>query len=775
MRHALSAWRRTVRPRLARSVGVAIVLLLAPAVGTAQEGGNATISGTVVDAATQQPIAAAVARLVELHRADPTHDDGRFTFPGLAAGTYTLVIQRIGYQLQSQRVTVVAGADTTLRLAMLPVAVQLTRQVVTGTISERTADEMLSASSTVSGAELERRLAGTVAQTLQDQPGVAVTSVGPATARPVIRGLSGDRILVLEDGQRPGDLSSTSGDHAVAVDPLTAERIEVVRGPMSLLYGSSALGGVVNVVREEVPSSLPEHMHGALSLEGASAFRGGTAGGFVTGRAGRVAMRAEGSARTSGDTRTPLGTLTNTAARSYGASVGAGLVGASGHVGAAYRFYSNDYGIPGGFVGAHPGGVDVRMQRHTARAEAEGHLGGGDATTVRAGAIFTDYQHQEVEKSGSIGTSFGQDLAAGDAMLRHGAAGPFANGAVGVRAQYRDITTGGSLRTPSTRDVTLAGFVVEELTRGRLSLQAGARYDWAHYEPQEDDSIFVGGRRVPIRARTFGSVSGSLGALVQLREGVRIGSSVARAYRTPDFNELYSDGPHLAANSYDVGDPELEEETGVGVDAFLRISSPRIRSEIAVFANELSNFIFPSSRGRAEIGRQGGRPRFQYTNEDARFSGIDGRVELSVTPNVVIDATASWVVARFTSERAPIPVISEDGTDTSFVAASEHPPLIPPLRARLALRHEHPRWFVEGGSRLSARQERTGDFETATPGYVLADFSAGYRLLVGSRLHVLTLRLDNLLDREYRDHLSRTKDTMPEPGRNVSLLYRFVF
>jgi iron complex outermembrane receptor protein len=417
------------------------------------------------------------------------------------------------------------------------------------------------------------------------------------------------------------------------------------------------------------------------------------------------------------------------------------------------------------------------MRRHTARAQVELHPAEGRFfSTVEANGLFTHYKHEELESSGSVGTRFKQDMVAGEAIGRHGAGGPFAEGAIGFRGQYRDIRTAGSLRTPSTYDYTLAGFLIEELGTGALRAQVGARWDWAHYVPRDTtEFINVGGERVPVRERSFGSLSGSAGLLYTLSEAVRFGGSVARAYRTPDFNELYSDGPHLAANSFDVGDPNLEEETGVGVDAFVRISGERISGEVSGFANQLSNYIFPSSRGRAEQGPQGLRPRFQYTNEDARFVGVEGELEWSVHPHWVVNGTASYVRATFTSDRDSIPQFNFETGDTTFVAASKYPPLIPPLNGRAGLRYEFPRYFGGVDVRWAAAQDRLGDFEEPTAAYAVADVSAGLRLLLGDRFHTFTLRVDNILNTEYRQHLSRIKEIMPEPGRNISLLYRLRF
>jgi iron complex outermembrane receptor protein len=757
-------------------VPCAAVLLCAGASAGAQSA-SGHIAGVVVDANTGEAVTAVHVRLLELHRAEPTHDDGSFRLRDVPPGRYTLVAQRIGYRLLNQSVAVRSGETTTVRLAMEAAAVQLRPQVVTGTIAARPGEEVLSPTSVLTDAALERRLSPTIGKTLEGEPGVAVTSIGPATARPVIRGLGGDRILLLEDGQRPGDMSSLSGDHAVAIDPLTARQIEVVRGPMSLLYGSSALGGVVNVVREEVPESVPEHLHGRLTTQGESVYRGGAAGGELLTRLGpHVAIRGEGSIRGATDTRTPAGRLPNTEAQTFGGALGAGYAYSRGHAGASYRFYANDYGIPGGFVGAHPEGVDIRMRRHTARAEGEQHFIDSPLSAVRGTGVFTHYRHTELEQSGRIGTLFEQDQAAGDVLLRHDSVGAIALGALGLRAQYRDITTGGSLRTPSTYDYTLAAFAVEEIGRRALRFQLGARYDFTKYVPREAAFIDVGDERVPVRPRTFNAVSGALGLLYAARPDVRIGTSVSRAYRTPDFNELYSNGPHLAANAFEVGDPDLRAETGVGIDAFVRVTRERLRLELAAFRNSLANYIASSSRGQAVQSRQGA-PLFQFTNEDAVFTGGEGAAEVSITPQIVAAATVSYVEARFTNERAPIPVFTLTPTriDTTFVPASRHPSLIPPLNGRLEVRYERPRAFGSGGVRFADRQNRTGDFEEPTDGYAVADVTAGYRFLAGSQLHTVTLGVDNVFNTEYRNHLSRVKVIMPEPGVNVRLLYRLTF
>jgi iron complex outermembrane receptor protein len=495
--------------------------------------------------------------------------------------------------------------------------------------------------------------------------------------------------------------------------------------------------------------------------------RGVAAGGRIQAGAESWAFSAEAGGRTAGDTRTPAGQLDGTHVATLNAQVGVGLVADERHVGVSYRFFDNDYGVPGGFVGGHASDVRITMRRHTLRGEAGWHDLGLGLSSLRATGMFTAYEHQELEPSGNLGTSFDQEVSNVEIVGRHGSEPGGHQGALGARGQYREVATGGTLRTPDTRDVSAAAYAVEEWVTGRLRIQGGLRYDYAHYTPLEEARIFVGGEYVPVEPRTFQNVSGSLGVLVDVAAGLRLGANVARAFRTPDFNELYSDGPHLAANSYDVGDPRLEAETGLGGEVLARLTASGVHAEAAVFVNHLTNYIFPSSRGRAELGTQGNRPRFQYTNEDARFAGADGALSARLVGSLVLDATVSYVAARFTSERAPIPIITP--TDTTFVEASEYPPLIPPLL------WDTVRWFAGGGVRWAGTQTRTGDFETPTDGYVSTNLSAGVRLLWAGRLHSLTLRADNLFDIWYHDHMSRLKDVAPAPGRDVSLLYRLEF
>jgi len=731
-------------------LGLAAALVLfvsaAGASGQAPEHEN-EIEGVVREATSGVPLAGAWVTVVGSGRGATSHGDGSFHIAGLASGIHTVRVERLGYRT----VTVEASTEDVLVVDMVATPMNIGGIVVTGALTERSAAEALRPVNVLSGQDLQRRLQATVAATLAAEPGVAVTTMGPATARPVIRGLSGDRVLMLEDGSRSGDLSSTGSDHASVLDPSSARRIEVVRGPAAILYGSNALGGVINVIRDEVPSDIPHHPTGAVTLQGHTVT--GQVGGSAHVRAAltdRIPVRIEVGTRTSGDLRTPGGRLDNTDAESWNAGGGLSFVDTRGYAGAAFRATKSNYGIPGGFVGGHAQGVRIEMERMSTRVD--GRLDGawGPFRSLEVDGAYNWYRHIEIEPPNILGTFFKLRTTSGDVLARHEEWGPFSNGAVGARASHEDFNFAGGLSTPDTRRYTLAGYVFEEIDLDPVRVEVGVRYDWAKTDPAEDDP---GSSIGPIGDRTFQSASGSLGVLYGLGGGAGIGASVARAFRTPDVNELYSEGPHLAAYAFEVGNPLLENEVGTGIDLFVRLERERVSAEVTGFRNDISGYIYPSETGDTS---RTNLPVYQFRGEDARLRGFEGRLDWSVFGDVTLHGTLSYV--QGTLREADIPL-----------------PLIPPLQGRLGVEYERPSWFARVESSFADRQGRLGEFESPTAGYAVFDASAGLRLTVSGWLHVITVSGENLTDRAYWNHLSRVKEIMPEAGRGVTLTYRVVF
>lgn len=771
------------------------------------------LRGLVVDSATGAPLPATSVRLVEVDRRDVTHEDGAFHLRRVPAGRYTLIVEHIGYRTARVPVAIGPGGDAaragdtrtagtatpdtteaggattpvdptdpgraagpggtpgsellTVRLASS--AIDLPGLLVTAAMGARSRAEAHRLSQVLGGRELDRQLDVTVAETVEGEAGLSSASMGPGPARPVIRGLSGDRILVLEDGERVGDVSSGSADHAVAVESSSAQRIEVVRGPAALFYGSNALGGVVNVVREEIPSSLPDRPMATVLFQGQSVNRGGAASGTYRQGVGDFGLRAEASGRWTGDVRTPDHTLQNSSIRTYSGALGASWVRNFGHLGGTARTYRSEYGIPPDSISGHASGVTIELERDVLRGEAVvtelGRLGELTAT-----GSYTRYDHREIEASGAVGTAFGQNTGVAELVLRHRELGPFSGGGFGVRGQWQDYVSDNGRAVVRSDELAGAIYGIEELELGRWLLELGARYDVHRVSPRGVTDV----RGVPVRERTYQNLSGSVAALWEVADGWRLGAAVARAFRAPSSDELFSQGPHLAAYTYEVGNPDLEAETGVGADLFVRVDRPGISAEAGVFWNEISEYSYPTNTAE----RRGDLFVSRFVNTDARFYGAEASGRWEVTGDLVLDGDVSWVHA-------------------TNLALDEPLPLIPPLNGRLSLGYDRERWFAEIGWKGAAEQDRVpdrpelpadgpdycegdagpacrpvpGEF-LSTDGYGIIDAGAGIRWFPGDRVHSVTLRLENLTNELYRNHLSRIKELSPEPGFGATLTYR---
>jgi iron complex outermembrane receptor protein len=680
--------------------------------------------------------------------------------------------------------------------------------------------------SALEGRELDRRRAPSIAATIAGEPGVTSRSNGPMATQPVIRGLTGDRVLVLEDGQRTGDIATTAPDHAVTIDPMSARRVEVVRGPAGLLYGSNSLGGVVNVVRDDVPTErIARVLTGAISGQGESVNSGGAMHARLQGGAGALAWRTNAAWRTAGDTRAPNGMLPFSDLRGHDVGIGAALVDVATskgiwRIGGAVRDVASTYGVPGSFggvvlPGAHDGGVYVTLARRSGRMDASWRAPDPNTaptprwwprvTQSNVSTQFVRFEQSELERGGFVGTRFGQLMANGDLLVqytRH--AGVPVRGNMGGWAQWRDFRAEGSFT--GTRPGVLRGaaaFAMEEweldsLFNGRaVRVQVGARWDATRIVPLDSTETAL---VRDVRTRRFAAPTGSIGATVELMRGVTLGTSATRAFRAPAIEELFSAGPHLATYAYEVGNPQLRDERGLGLDLFARLNRGAVRGEVAVFSTRLADYIYQrplvdSLTGAPVRDRRLRRYNvYQADQADARMSGAEGRIEWRVPAlrGAVLDATVSWVRGE---QRLPV--------DMRLAAARWAPlPAMPPLRSRLQLRRDGRIWSITGVVENAMRQTRvppapaTAGATTcalreseavrgvgapallpaefcATNGWTQVHLTASRRWFLGGQLHEITTAVDNLFDVDWRDHLWRAKQVAPQPGRNMRVFYRW--
>lgn len=718
---------------------------LFPATVTANPG-HGVVQGVLRDADDGSPLSFASVLLTEVSLSTMTAEDGSFRIDSVPEGDHTLRTFRIGYDSISRSVSVQEG--DTLRLELW---IRSTALIVGELLVEDDSDDAArhGVALVLDGRRLRQRMGSTVAETIDHEPGISMRSMGAAPARPVLRGIGGERLLVLEDGGNPGDLSGTSADHALVVDPLLADRIEVIRGPASLAFGSSVLGGVINVVRRFVPRSIPEHLHAMAMIQGESVSSGYASGGeFMIPASDRFAFRGDISFRRAGDMGTPVGPLDNTSLHTLNGSLGAGLVEEWGSVGGAIARYSTRYGIPGGFVGAHPNGVDVQAEREYAETRGEWITDSKTVSRIEARGTFTRYHHREYESSGNLGIEYGLLSYNASATAKTNLGPGVSSGAVGISAEHRDYAAGGFAFTPPAIERTLAVFAYQEMQTGRFSVEGGLRVENRIVSPDQDPDLQATSGAV---RRSFSGVAGSVGLHWRPANWLSVGLRANRTTRAPGIEELYSEGPHLASYSYEIGNPDLAMERGLGIELVARADAPGIRGSISLFRNRIEDFIFPVDTG--EMNHRVFLPIYQHTGALAVMNGVEGRMDIQLMPRLLAEGAASFV-------RGDLPEL-------------DHPiPWMPPVHGSLGVRYQHRSLSAGVSVRFAASQERIAPFETRTPGYAVADIEAGYHFTFGGLLHTVNVGVANLTDTVYRHHLSRVKSIMPEPGRNGRLLYR---
>ena len=712
---------------------------------------NISISGQVIDAETETSLVDVHVSLlrdaegISLFR---TGRAGQFRFDKIAPGTYTLRFKRVGYETLDQEIVV--NADSTAITVKLKHSPHQLGEVVVTPGDEEHAHFEKTTDLNLSAQELDQQMGATIAETLSGEVGMAQRTMGRAAARPVVRGMGGDRLLILEDGRRTGDKSASSADHAVAIDPTTATNIEITRGPASLMYGSSALGGVVNVKRETIPQALPHRPTMNLIFQGESVNSGLTGTTGFTIPIGDLAWRLELNRRHTDDTYTPVGILENTSLSQTNFSTGVSIVKDWGHFGISGGGYRSDYGIPGSPEG-HIQGVTIDLNRQRYEGDFEYRFQQSFLEKLKVHSTYTRYQHQERESNNLLGVEFGV-LTTNVSALAYMRGDAIA----GVWGEYRDHATGGFYWTPHTREMSLAGFYLKQKRLNEdLTLQGAIRYDVRRVEPFKEG---IATRAGTVERRDFGGVSSAVSGIYHWDDHLETGATLMKTFRTPGIEELFSDGPHLAVYSYEIGNAELGSEDGLGTEAFLRYAAKRMKINLTVFRNQIYSYLIQANTGEIEwgSGAAGWLWIYQYQGQNAILEGAEFSVNTEILPRFQAEAGMSYVRGTLTASESPLE-------------------RIPPFNGKVALRYVTHPLNLHFTARFSAGQHRLGDFEEATDGYIVYDAGFQFSFPWWQLQHQAVVTVENIFDTEYRQHLSRIKSVMPEPGRNMKLLYRLIF
>jgi iron complex outermembrane receptor protein len=739
-------------------MGAAIALVLV--VVTAASAQDAFITGKVTRD-NGDPMVGAEVVLEELKRNVRAGVDGTYRFDNVPQGRYHVSVHAEGYSTRHTEVTVTPEGATLDLVVELDLHFQ---EVVSVSPNARGQFESYQPTSVLAGQDLQKQLESTIGATLQSEAGVAMRALGPGPARPVIRGLDGDRVAVLQDGQRVGDLSSQSADHGVSINPSSAKRIEVVRGPATLLYGSNAIGGLVNVITDQIPTEKVTAPTGNFTLDfGSNAAEAGGSGDAHFGN-GQFAMHVAASARRNGDFSTPRGEVTNSHGRNATMSVGGSWTGDNRYVGASYGYDDTKYGVPI----VEEGQIALTPRRHAITLRAGAQTMTGLVSSYRATLGVKRYNHDEIEGA-VVGTHFDNDTEEAELLVSHRPLGNLSGTVGGWFLNRRFNAIGPEALAPPVDQRGAAIFLYEELGWHHFTLQFGGRLDHTRFDTQGT-----------LPARTFDEFSGSLGVLYTpavANDNFVIALSLARAARNPALEELYFFGPHPGNLSFEIGNPNLRAERAIGLDLSLRLRLPRINGEVTFFRNHINDFIFRSPLTAEEFEAREEEfdarfgvvdvpgeehhhedefPFIEYIGADSALWGVEARGEVSLTDALVAELTYDWVAGELRASGLPLP-------------------RIPPFRVIPGLRYQKNALQFGGTLTITADQTRVFGAETATAGATLLKLFGSYSFVTGRITNTLTARLDNATNKLYRNHLNYLKDVLPEMGRNFKLVYSVNF
>jgi len=701
-----------------------------------------TIHGTVRIGPSGTAARNAVVTIAELKRSVLTDENGAFEFKGIAPGKYQLFahLDRVPDVIKTVEVT---DGDQTVdfQLSLAPVSEQVT---VTATGSAEAVGSSYQVVTSVGALELTQRNPISIGEALEYQPGVAKRSFGPGSGRPVIRGFDGDRVLVLQDGLRVGGIASQSADEVEPIDVLSLERVESVKGPATLLYGSNAIGGVVNGISTN--DVYQKGLSGYLTtFGGTNNWQTGASGGFKYGVRNFLIFGSEG-AQKANDYRTPLGTVLNSFARTGSVSGGAGWFPGKGWLVSSYSYDRRRHGIP-----VEPGEVDfesLNERRHSyvvkgGLGDLRGFIEGGDFALS-----YNDYKAREVEFESDENVTELESTATNKnfnyrANLNHQRYGKL-SGTFGLSGFTRDYESiGAEAPAPHTKQHSFAVFGLERVDFERIGFQFGGRVEQNGYNPEGN-----------FRKRNFVGVSGSAGARVPLWTGGSFIANYQHSFRAPALEELYNNGPHPGILVFDIGNPNLNAEQGDGVDFSLRYNTDRVRLEGGVYYYNLRNFVYTAFTGATDP--RSNLPIVNYAQAKSRFVGTEASVEARVAHTLWFNGKLDYVRAELTALNKPLP-------------------RIPPLRGSVGLDWRYKAFSIRPEMILVNRQARVFDNETPTAGYGLFNLNASYTFVTNRVAHILSLSGQNLTDKLYRNHLSFIKNIFPEMGRSVRVNYALRF
>jgi iron complex outermembrane receptor protein len=700
------------------------------------------------------PLHKAVVVIVQLGRTVETDDAGQYQFDAVPAGTYDLTASSPALTADRQSVAVSAGsvvtADFQMRVASLREQI-----VVTAAGRQELPTESFQSTSTLDSVQLVEDNNTALGEVLEGQPGVAKRSFGPGNSRPVIRGFDGDRVAIMKDGMPTGTLSSQSGDHGETLNTLNLERLEIVKGPETLLYGSTAMGGVVNAITPR--NETHEHPHPGVSgyltgMGGSANGLGGGAAGVQFGAGNWLLWGDVGGQRTS-DYNTPIGEIFNSATHGTNGSGGFGRYTARNFFNFSFATEDSVYFIPP----VEDEIVHLALRRYNPRFTGGFQNLDSPIEGFRLTLDYSDYHHEELDDENVPGTIFDNNVFSYRGVFDQQRTGRL-TGSFGFSGLHRDYSTlGEEALAPPLDQNNVAFFALETIDLERVRFQFGGRVDHTSYSLSVPEP--------PLRVnRTFTGFSGAAGINVPLWMGGAFVANYTHAYRTPALEELYNNGAHPGNQTFEIGDTNLTRERSDGIDLSLKQQSGRVRAEANLFYYHIEDFVFLAPTGNINEDLI----EAEYLQAGSKFVG--GELNLDVAANDYFSINGGLDIVRAELRD------SVTSPSTGVITPSGTPlPRIPPLRGRIGLDLHYRGFSLRPEGVFSDAQDQLFVTETRTAGSSVFNLNASYTVARQHAVQVFSVSAFNLGDRLYRNHLSFIKDIAPEIGRGVRVAYTVRF
>lgn len=636
-----------------------------------------------------------------------------------------------------------AHADEPTNINLAPVA-------VTGNPLGVGSDELVVPVSVLNGRELSLRREGTLGETLNGLPGVSATRFGPNASRPVIRGLDAERVKIMQNGVGILDASALSFDHAVGVDPLIIEQIDVVRGPAALLYGGSAMGGVVNAIDHRIPKEKLDGITGRAEARfgGADNTRNGAA--VVDFGNGIFAIHADVYSRETSDLDIPgfavskrknqadgtprekRGKLVNSASDGDGGALGASLTFDNGYVGLSYSTLDNIYGV----VAEEEVTIDMNSDRWDFASEFTNL--GSIINRVKFRMAHTDYEHVELEGA-EVGTTFTNRGLEGSMEAGHSPILSL-NGVVGFQFDNTNFEAiGAEAFVPSVNTQNKAVYIYEELPINAHKITFGARAGHTTVD-SKDDANFGAGQNNSFNPNSF-----ALGGLYRIDDNWSLTSNLSHNERAPSYFELYANGPHIATGQFEVGNTQFDKEKSNGLDAQIRYKDAKNSFSVGAYYTRFSNFIGLFDTGNVDPVDL--LPIAQFTAVPAVFKGFEAEGKFNLIDNLDLTLRGDYVHAK-------------DKRNNDYL------PRISPLRLGAGLRYQLGNFSARLDALHAFKQNNTADNELKTDSYTDVTAMVAYKLPIKFNVELFA-KANNLLDDEIREHASFLKDISPAGERSI--------